>query len=245
MVKKTKFKCTAISDTHTRHSRLPRLPGGDFLFHTGDSTFFGQPGEVETFLEWFSKQKYTHKIFLAGNHDIGFEPSIYGMKTIEGDGDLLYFRGMILKKNLQEKYRQQALDKGIIYLDKEGIELDGVNIYGIPDQPAFCGWAFNYDREGDIAEKIFSKIPKNTDVLMTHGPPSGILDGSPHGRLGCPELRKAVDRIKPKVHIFGHIHERYGVEETEDTKFINACSLQRDYETTNKPVTFTIDKKIP
>ena len=93
------------------------------------------------------------------------------------------------------------------YLCDESLTLDGVKFYGSPWQPRFFDWAFNKDR-GAPLKAIWDKIPLDTDVLITHGPPHGILDLTfDKIKAGCEELLLAVQRIKPKVHVFGHIHE--------------------------------------
>jgi len=88
--------------------------------------------------------------------------------------------------------------------------IEGVKFYGSPWQPRFFDWAFNLDR-GEEIKKKWDLIPMDTDVLITHGPPYGILDLTHEGeKVGCEELMKAVLRVQPKIHIFGHIHEAYG-----------------------------------
>ncbi len=236
-----KYSCTAISDTHCAHDDV-KLKGGDFLFHAGDITYFGQPDEVYPFMVWFSKQNYKHKVFIAGNHDFGFEPIGQG-KECDTYGNFT-FRGRNFQKGLQNEYRAMAKRLGIHYLDKESITLDGINIYGIPDQPEFCGWAFNFYTQEE-ARTIYSPIPDDTDVLITHSPPYGILDQPQQfgdNRLGDQTLRDMVDIIKPKVHIFGHIHEGYGKKKIKGTTFINAAFCSIPYSVHNKPINFTLEK---
>lgn len=240
-----KFRCCAISDTHEAafHESL-KLKGGDFLFHAGDISYFGQPSEVYPFLEWFAKQPYTHKVFIAGNHDFGFEPISEG-KICETDGSF-YFRGREFMKGLQNQYKKAAEDLGITYLNKQGVVLDGVSIYGIPDQPAFCGWAFNYGRGGEYVKQIMAAIPDNLDILITHGPPAGILDKvEQHGdyRAGCPVLLQEVLRAKPKFHIFGHLHSGHGKTKQNGTTFINAAICGIPYSELQKPFDFVLRKR--
>ncbi len=241
----TKFKCTAISDTHTYHEAC-KLKGGDFLFHSGDLSYFGQPDEITSFMLWMSKQPYKHKVFIAGNHDFGFEPLGHG-KLSDENGDFI-FRGRIFQKGLQDTYREWAKTFGLIYLDKEEIEIDGIRIYGIPDQPAFCGWAFNYFTL-DEAEEIYGNIPENIDVLLTHGPAKGILDLpgivsmiEGDNRLGCPTMLKHLARVKPKYHLFGHIHESFGKVKINGTTHINASFCGMPYTNFNKPINFVLEK---
>src|SRR5579863_6916609 len=108
--------------------------------------------------------------------------------------------------------RSLAEENGVIYLDDSGIEIEGLKIWGSPVQPEFCSWAFNRKRGKEIA-RHWAKIPEDTQVLVTHGPPVGILDevdrgiisGVEGGRehVGCEELRKRVDESKDlKLHCY-------------------------------------------
>lgn len=102
--------------------------------------------------------------------------------------------------------------KNCIYLEDSGTKVGGLNIYGSPWQPVFCDWAFNLER-GDPLRAVWKKIPDGTDILITHGPPIGhgdILKGGSE-RSGCVDLLMEIQkRVRPKYHIFGHIHEGYG-----------------------------------
>jgi Icc-related predicted phosphoesterase len=207
-----KKKLTFISDTHTKHRHLTDLIGGDILIHCGDISNRGQIHEIIDFLEWFDKIKnYKNKIFIAGNHDFGFQ------NNPEECADIL------------KDY------PNIIYLQDNSVIIDGIKIYGSPWQPRFNNWAFNFDRGPYIAKK-WEKIPSGTDILITHGPLFGILDKTDRGEnVGCEELYKKVMEIKPKIHAFGHIHNDYGIEVIDDITFINASSLGEDYIYKNSP----------
>lgn len=202
---------TFISDTHGKHDLVTKdLIGGDFLIHSGDVSNVGKSGEIYDFLNWFSALPYTHKIFIAGNHDFGFEI----MDTIAPEYNAL----------------------GVTYLMDSFVVIDGFKIYGSPWQPRFYNWAFNVDR-GDAIAKKWELIPDDVDVLITHGPPFGILDDTIQGlRVGCEELYKKVVEVKPRVHVFGHIHYGYGTRILEDTTYINASCLDERYMYTNKPI---------
>ena len=215
------MKLHIISDTHTRHREL-NLPGGDVLIHAGDfmSSGYGLDDAVD-FLNWFEVQDYTHKIFIAGNHDRIFEDNPEGMKLV------------------LDAYPT------ITYLQDEGCTIDGINFYGSPWTPAFCGWAFQLHNDYEDTE-IWRKIPKDTDVLITHGPAYGFLDqflmptGNLSARLGSKGLHNWIDANNPKVHICGHIHTGQGVLDGygEVTTHINAACLGETYKFTN-PKAFT------
>lgn len=127
---------------------------------------------------------------------------------------------------------------GISVLIDSGCKYKGVKFWGSPITPRFNDWAFNRSiikehssKKFPYIEKHWKKIPKDVDVLITHGPPIGIMDISKYGghRCGCPHLRKYVEEIKPKYHIFGHIHEGRGVLKEGSVVFINASSLDHHY----------------
>jgi Icc-related predicted phosphoesterase len=207
-----KMKIVAISDTHCRHHSL-RLPKADAIIHAGDVTSRGKESEVMDFMAWFSKLNYRYKIFIAGNHDFFFETK----------------NAAILQKHIPPN---------VIYLNDSGAEIEGLKLWGSPITPWFYNWAFNKPR-GQSIKKHWDLIPADTDILITHGPPYGILDITIENRhTGCKDLLKTVEAIKPKAHVFGHIHESYGLKRKGETLFINACILNESYELLHKPVLF-------
>ncbi len=208
------MKLVLISDTHGNHQRLP-LPDGDVLLHTGDISKRGSEFEVQLFLEWFAEQDFEHKIFIAGNHDFFFE---------------------------QESSEKVAtmIPEGVTYLNDSGVTIDGIKFWGSPVQPRFFDWAFNRDRGTDI-DRHWQLIPSDVDVLLTHGPPHGILDRTADGfEAGCEMLRKRIREVKPKLSVFGHIHEAYGKHEIEGTVFVNASVLNLRYELVNEAILFEL-----
>lgn len=203
------MKIVCIADTHNHHDELV-MPPGDVLVHAGDMTIDGKGFETEAFCHWLGKQDYEHKLIIAGNHDFIFEN----------------------KRELAEGWIKGA---GGIYLQDQAIIINGVKFYGAPWQPRFFDWAFNVDRGAAIARK-WAYIHDDTDVLITHGPPMGYLDG-PVNAVGCADLRIRVMQIKPKIHVFGHIHI-YGQVQTKDTLFVNAANTiigKRGYEFKHQP----------
>lgn len=215
------MKITCISDTHNQHLHIPPdwLEGGDVLVHAGDVSGRGTLKEIEAFLEWFNEQPYTHKIFIAGNHDFWFE------KTT----------GFVVNEMLQEKY------PNVKYLNDSGIEIDGVKFWGSPVQPWFYDWAFN--RVGTDICQHWDMIPLDTDVLIVHGPMKGILDMTLRGvSTGCPYLlEKSAEMTNLKLFVCGHIHEAYGKFEFPDGGvFVNASTLNFNYNVQNKPIVVEI-----
>lgn len=216
-------RITVISDTHTKHKEL-YLPGGDILIHSGDIMNSGYNiKDIENFLKWFESQDYEELIFIAGNHD----------KMFELNKDIV--------KNILNDY------SAITYLEDNYVIIDGIKIYGSPWQPEFYNWAFNLPRKGfKLAEK-WEAIPTDIDILITHGPPQGHLDTSGHPwnqpLLGCELLRNRIDKIKPKIHIFGHIHGSADYKEFNGTHFFNASVLSEYYQLVNDGITFDWNPK--
>ncbi|MBX3460956.1 MAG: metallophosphatase domain-containing protein [Planctomycetes bacterium] len=206
------MRLVCISDTHGRHGDLD-LPDGDVLVHSGDFCAHDDVDEVRDFSEWLYAQPFEHRVVIAGNHDLLFENA---PELAEG----------ILRKACP----------GVHYLFDSGVEIDGIKFWGSPWQPRFFDWAFNLER-GQALRRVWAKVPAGIDVLITHGPPQGVLDETHDGRLvGCEELKAALGRIKPRVHIFGHIHEGYGETKEGGVHFVNAASLDAGYRKLNPPI---------
>lgn len=207
-----------ISDTHSYHDAVTIPDGVDILVHCGDNTIEGANWEMSKFIEWFGNQKPRHKIFINGNHEV----------KVSELGDLT--RIMVNSHN-------RMFMTNIHYLEETGIEIEGIKFWGSPYTLEFFDWAYMYPRDEESGRKRWEGIPADTDVLVTHGPPFGILDsvlpatGYPFTNAGCSELLKKVIEVKPKVHSFGHIHETYGVRKPNDsdTLFINASTCNGNY----------------
>ena len=214
------MRIVCISDTHNCNEQVA-VPDGDLLIHSGDATITGTLHEIKLFNRWFASLPHPMKIFVAGNHDVLFEQRPDDAQTL--------------------------LDLGVIYLQDSAVELEGLKIYGSPWQPRFYDWAFNLMRGEEMAEK-WALIPNEIDVLITHGPPNGILDLVPRQywdeKTGCEELRKRVETIagsgRLKLHVFGHIHCGYGVHEEFGVRFVNASICDEEYRPSNRPIVIDI-----
>ena len=199
------MKIWLISDTHGKHEELTIPDNIDMVISAGDGgtykNAFMCKKDLDMFLEWFNNLPIKHKVYIPGNHDTAMES------------------GLIEEDSYQE----------INFLLHESIEIDGVKIFGSPYTPAFYSWAYN-STEHELIE-LWKDIPDDIDILVTHGPPFGILDKCLDGyQAGCKSLLKKVLEVKPKYHVFGHIHEDGGKEEDHgDTKFINASVLNLQY----------------
>jgi Icc-related predicted phosphoesterase len=208
------MKIVCISDTHNKH-RMMDIPNGDILIHAGDISSKGEKAQITDFIDWFISLPHKHKVFIAGNHDITFDKNKNNGINYDWLIDIL--------SNLPEN---------IHYLENESIEIGGLKIFGSPITPWFHGeyWAFNKYRGNDI-ESVWNNIPVDVDILVTHGPPFGILDYANFSskNVGCEDLWNKINIIKPKIHIFGHIHEGYGMIYRGETIFINASQLDENY----------------
>lgn len=225
------MRITAISDTHTKHKQVTNdLPGGDILIHAGDVMSTGyHREELFSFLKWYDDIKsYDHKVFIAGNHD----------RLIENDPKLF--------KDHFDFNGELTAYKTINYIQDEEIKLwedetDPIKIWGTPWQPAFNDWSFNLPRNGNELDDKWSLIPIDTDILITHCPPWGTLDKSGWERVGCERLAIRLETIKPKIHIFGHVHTGYGYRFDGNTHYFNVSVLDHQYHYKNKPLTFDWD----
>lgn len=216
------MKITFISDTHTKHKQITNsLPGGDIIIHSGDISSMGYKHELQQFLKWFNNlDNYTHKIFIAGNHDWCFSDSPEMCKEHLN----FYDKVTYLQDNLE-----------VIGDDYN----TSIKIWGSPWQPEFHNWAFNLPRMGEELKEKWEEIPMDTDILITHGPPWGHLDTvlGKNINLGCELLTERIKVVKPKIHVFGHIHSGYGYKCHNGTHFINASVLGEQYTFVNKPIT--------
>lgn len=230
--KMIKFVC--ISDTHTKTSALS-LPKGDVLIHAGDFSFSGQNWEIEGFNKFLKKFDFKHKIVIAGNHELTFDNNLY-MKNIKVWNNN--------KQGLLTPDEAKSMLDDVIYLENSSVDLYGYKIWGSPVTPEFFDMAFMKNRGEEINE-VWKQIPSDTDILITHGPPYNILDKTKDNlSVGCEELAKHVlERVKPKYHIFGHIHEANGMVKIDDTVFINASICNLKYKPMNSYYTFELEDK--
>lgn len=214
------MKLVFISDTHCQLNKVI-VPEGDILIHSGDLTYQGTLREVSTELKILRDKtpNFKHRLLICGNHD------------------------RLGEKN-ESLMRQLCAENNITYLQNESVVIDGIKFYGAPQQPEFFNWAFNVPRGASI-KRYWDAIPDDTNVLITHGPPFGILDMitpvNLKGHLGCEELYKRVIRLPNlKFHAFGHIHGNYGVRTIFNTTFINASICKENYAPLNSPITIEL-----
>jgi Icc-related predicted phosphoesterase len=193
------LRLVLISDTHELHRELS-VPDSDILIHAGDFTMFSRSmSAVADFNAWLGELPCSWKVLVPGNHE----------SFLEADPS-----------------KRSMLSNATVLIN-EGIEIEGLRIWGSPVTP-LSGGAFGLSSAED-RRRLYAQIGK-TDVLVTHGPAFGILDSPPAAEFhsGCPELLGAVKRVRPKLHIFGHVHGAYGIFQTDHTTFANAALLGVD-----------------
>lgn len=203
------MRIVCISDTHTLHESV-QVPDGDILIFAGDMCSRGSLMEAMEFTNWIASLKFNTKIVIAGNHDRCFEKSDLSM--------------------MLELVR-------IHYLQDNCIIINGLKIYGSPQTPFFFDWAFNRHRGEDI-KRYWDLIPIDTDILITHGPPRGVLDKvARDGHVGCDDLKNRISELSNlKLHVFGHIHEGYGQVTIDNVQYVNASICTASYSPTNRPI---------
>ncbi len=201
------MRLICLADTHNLHHEIP-VPEGDILIHAGDATDGGTRNESLEFLEWFSTQPHQYKIFVPGNHDFYFEKE----ESLE-----------IIPPNVE------------VLIDG-GLEIEGIKFWGSPMTPGNANWAFNRERGADIRSH-WDLIPKDTNILITHSPPYGILDEIGSGiKLGCEELSERIDIVQPDLHLFGHIHHSAGQTSKSGTRFFNLSLLDERLRVMHSPL---------
>lgn len=216
-----------ISDTHLSHDKnwfpnetFPAVPDGDVLIHCGDGTFRGNMIEMLAFLKWFASFPHKHKILISGNHELGMERSI----------------------ETRQWAREFMAAHFITYLEDSEVVINRLKFYGSPHTPKFYDWAFMH--EGERIKRIWDAIPLDTDVLITHGPPYGVLDivERTGESVGCKFLERRIGEVMPHIHAFGHIHNGYGTVNYYNTLCINAAIVNDEYKVANKPIVVDIDE---
>lgn len=203
------IRIVCVADTHNKQ---PELPPGDILIHAGDLTENGSFEEVQAGLKWLSSQPHRYKIFIAGNHDVLLDEDFltkyperrYGKKETKEDlvwGSVIYLQNSAVRLDFPVRENQ------------EGRAPQTVRIYGSPLTPQYGISAFQYHPNSpDIWEDKLGPL-EHVDVLITHGPPKWHLDQRDFHRAGCPYLSTEVTRLRPTIHVFGHIHAAHGREE--------------------------------
>lgn len=205
-------KIVCFSDTHDKYNLgvLKETYKGDLLLHAGDATSTGELRQLSAYSDWLAKQKFDSKIIIPGNHDLAFE------------------------KNWE--LAEAHVPDATAILNQSTTLYNGLKIWGEPRQPWFYDWAFNVQREHMGA--VWDLVPKDTDILVTHGPPFGAGDINGQGvRCGCVAQRKWIEENQPRLVVCGHIHDGYGIYLIGKTLVVNASICNGYYEPDNQPIT--------
>lgn len=215
------------------HGRIPKLKGGDLLIVGGDLTARDTLEQHSDFLEWLCQQNYQEKVLIPGNHDnfLKENPNFYSKTNIH-----------------------YLVDSGINFIKWN------LKVWGSPWTPWFHGVnprCKAYMKKDKELAKYWEKIPQDTDILITHGPPFGMLDKTTDGiYAGSKTLADKLLELELKFHIFGHIHEANGQCHQAYEEYSAACPdgacdgttipwghlsincsyVNADYEPVNKPV---------
>ncbi|KIK92014.1 hypothetical protein PAXRUDRAFT_148215 [Paxillus rubicundulus Ve08.2h10] len=192
----TRFVC--ISDTH---SRTYPVPSGDVLLHAGDLSSWGTLPQLATTVEWLKSLDHPVKLIVAGNHDVRrYHDSDPPRKVIQR----------------ARAYVHSQASFGMYYLEHMAIHVTSPSgkvwkLYGSPAAPVYVEGAFQYASRTE-AKAIYSRIPDDTDILITHTPPYKTLDKTKKGsHAGCQTLSSRLEHLKHcRLHVFGHIHEAAG-----------------------------------
>ena len=201
------MKLVCFSDIHADYNF--KLPKGDVLVYCGDFSGMGTLQDIAVFNTFLldHKDDYQEILVVYGNHETASECNLAV---------------------------SQALFTGCHVLTDEGITIDGVKFYGTPFTKTFYNWAFMKSEKDLVA--VYDQIPKDTDVVIAHGPPYGILDQNSWGEhCGSTAFLERMKVVKPKACIFGHIHASSGVIRLNETTYINASLLDDNYAMAFKP----------
>jgi len=203
------MRIVTLSDTHTQQ-RDVKVPQGDVLLFAGDGEFRSAL-DLINFNDWLSTMKHEHIIVIAGNHDFFCEKHPNEVK--------------------------QYLTKAIYLKDEQYVLPNGITVWGSPMTQMFMDWAF-METEENLERYYWSKIPKDTNILLVHGPAYKHLDiGRPRsGNLGSITLAKKIEKLRIPYVIHGHIHGSYGIEKTKHTTYINCSLLDENYDLVNEPI---------
>ena len=209
------FTLCLIAETHQLHRELD-MPPADVLLYAGDFTMWSRSlAAIEDFDSWLGELPYKHRIVVPGNHEFFLEA---------------------------DSARRSLLSYATVLIN-DSVEIEGLRIWGSPVTP-LANAAFGMPSPAD-RRSLYETIPEDTDIVVTHGPPLNVLDEAPGSgyHSGCPALREAVTRIKPRLHVFGHIHGAYGMTEDEHTTYANVALLGPGGDLSHQPLVLRIQPR--
>ena len=208
------LRIVLLSDLHDLFREV-EVPGGDILLCAGDWTMQSRSlRSIVDFDQWLGELPHRHKVCVPGNHET----------------------------YLQTALANRSLVSNAVLLINEGVEIEGLRIWGSP--VTLVGPAFSM-RSAEERRRLYATIPGDTDILISHGPPRGILDRAPGSSFhaGDRELLDAVNRVKPRLHVFGHVHGAHGLFATRETLFANAALLGPDGDIDKEPIVLRMEQR--
>lgn len=201
------MKICAVSDTHNWKIRFPKC---DVLAIAGDISMRGTlPWFIEEFVPYIQQFTFDKCLLVFGNHD-----------------DEIY---------MNEEWRDIKLPENIVVLNNTSYKYKNVKFYGSPNCNYIPGFLNTFSEE--TLEELFATMPDDTDVLITHSPAYGIGDTT-YGddyHLGSASLLEKIRQVKPKIHIFGHVHTGKKFIKENGTSFYNVSIVDENYEIAYKP----------
>jgi len=220
------MRVVMISDTHMQHRKLG-MPEGDLLIHSGDFTNAGRKKDIQDFDDWLGSLNFKHKIVVFGNHDT------------ETD---------ILAINTAGRAETETSLENATVLNNEIVEIEGFTVFGSPftlDPFGIDWWAHKADFEEEM-EQHMENMQQGVDIVVTHSPPHGIGDTNlQKSHCGSKAVRKSLEKAKPALHVFGHIHEGRGLYQSAEvgrTLFVNASSLSSPLKSSlSQPIVLDLD----
>ncbi len=206
---------TLIADTHNQHQQI-FIDKCDVLIIAGDYSRKNLEKEVKEFIKWLARQPARYKILINGNHDR-------------------------FSYRHPKAFNHLIAEHEIIFLENNSISIEGINFWGSPvTVPVIDGIYNQVERKNSDRKLIWDTIPDYTDIVITHSPPFGIKDAVRNNEhLGCKFLYDKILQIKPKYHLFGHIHQDYGEYESNNIHFINGAIVNNSEEVIRKPISFS------
>jgi len=218
-----------MSDTHNMHRHIHELPNADILIHTGDFTQGGSDEELKDFDAWLGeiKSKFRYIVVILGNHDWH-------------ETQRQVASGKLSAKTAVDPNYMRSKFSNCILLQHQEVTICGLRIFG----SSWTGWniagapqkvdsnnpgrRMMWEATGLATTHRFKEIPAHVDILLTHGPAYGILDCVGNRRTwgSCAELIASIQQAKPKVHLFGHLHEQRGLWRKEEGKYVGGVEYR-------------------
>ena len=261
-------RCVCVSDTHGK-IEAEGLPAGDILIVAGDFTLHGTRAEVVAFNHWLGRLPHRHKVVIAGNHDICCDSETHMRNLVrlaEQREQHAIFQDVDTSPEILSEDAVRELLSNARYLVGEMCELEVeaaldsthskkrvVSVFGSPYTDPIPGSAMSaFARGSDERRRLWRALDRHVDILVSHGPPCGVLDRIFNGmRVGCEELTRRLGQLEhagqsPTYHVFGHVHESRGVQQgailcyrdeagratiaQSSTTFVNAASVNIRYQ---------------